>query len=616
MNDQNDDKMPTHDLLTKGTMVAHYRVIEKIGAGGMGEVYLSEDTKLKRRVALKFLSVGQTHDESVVQQFMHEAQAAARLQHPNIITVHEVNESRGAPFISMEYVEGHSLADIADNKSLSTAEIINIGIQTARGLAVAHDSGITHRDLKPGNIMIDSSGTVKILDFGLAVFLDKTSDQDPDKTITIDPTAKQIAGTIPYMAPEQLLGKEVSCLVDIFAFGTIMHELITGKHPFGALSISEISARILRDTPKRVIDEVANVPYDLDRIIFRCLKKDPLKRFQSVRDVCNELEELNDQLNRNVAVTVTEDGQSKRDPALVEKSYIINTELVRRLSHKDPRMIGSSLAYLDNEVGSDALIIYLHPLGTDHGHFSEVLKQLPYRAISISVFGFERSAQLRLPLNLRDHSVLIHALIKDVSTRLRPRQIVLAGHSSGSDHVLHLLTSDFFTDVEVTGVLALGCNINIDDCFASAKLAELIDGDEKEILSIINLFSQMSSSLDSWLIIHEYLVAAFAKFGVRTAPLSQYASDIVAPFKDGNFEQFTKWYKHCRNGMPHTQFVIDTNGYPALDKLMHEHLENNILGEDFHEETIVRAPCSHMELGESDMVLRYTLQFMSSLVVK
>jgi serine/threonine protein kinase len=115
MNDQNDDKMPTHDLLTKGTMVAHYRVIEKIGAGGMGEVYLSEDTKLKRRVALKFLSVGQTHDESVVQQFMHEAQAAARLQHPNIITVHEVNESRGAPFISMEYVEGHSLADIADH---------------------------------------------------------------------------------------------------------------------------------------------------------------------------------------------------------------------------------------------------------------------------------------------------------------------------------------------------------------------------------------------------------------------------------------------------------------------------------------------------------------------
>lgn len=615
-NNHSDDHTHTYLPLNAGTMVSHYRILEKIGAGGMSEVFLAEDTKLKRKVALKFLSAGQAHDKSVVQQFMHEAQAAAKLQHPNIVTVHEASESEGVPFISMEYVKGQSLREAAETKSFSTTEIIKIGIQIAKGLAVAHESGITHRDLKPGNIMIDSDGTVRILDFGLAVFLDTTSSLDPEKTVTVDPSASKIAGTIPYMAPEQLLGQEVNCLVDIFALGTIMHELVTGRHPFGAPSISEISANILRDTPKRLTNENANVPYDLDRIVHGCLKKDPLKRFQSARDVCNELEELNDQLSRNVAVTVVEGGQFRRDPILAEKTYVINTELVRTLTDRDPRMIGSSLAYLDNEAVSDALVFYLHPLGADHGYFSDVLQQLPYRAIAISVFGFERNAQLRRPVTLRDHSVLIHALIKDVSTRLRPRDIVLAGNSSGSDHILHMLTSDVLADVNVTGVLALGCNIHFDDCFASARLADLTDGDEEQIMSIISLLSQMPSSLNSWLVLHDYLVASFSKFRVNTAPLSQYASDIVAPFRDGSLEQFSKWYRYCTSRVPHIQCVIDTDGYPCLDRLMQKHLENNILGDDFREETIVRAPCSHMELGNSEMVLKYTLEFVKSLEAK
>jgi hypothetical protein len=513
----------------------------------------------------------------------------------------------------MAYVEGQSLKEIEEKKSLSITEIIDIGIQTARGLAVAHDNGITHRDLKPSNLMIDSTGSVKILDFGLAVLLDKASNQDPENTITINPIANKIAGTISYMAPEQLLGKEISSLVDVFAFGTIMHELITGKHPFGAPSISEISVKILRDTPKRVTDELANVPYDLDRIIFRCLKKDPLNRFQSIRDVCNELEELNDQLNGNVAVTVIKDGQLRRDPTLSEKTFVINTDLVRQLSHKDPKMIGSSLVYLDNEVASDVVVFYLPPLGTDHVHFSDVLQRLPFRALSISVFGFDHNAQLRLPLTLHDHSILIHALVRDVCTRLRPRHIVLAGHSSGADHVLHLLTAELFTDIRVAGVLALGCNVHIEDCFASSKLAELAAGDESQILSTINQFSQMSTSLYNWLLIHDYLVAAFTKFGIQTEPLSQYASDIFAPFKDGSWDQFPKWYKYCMKSIPHVQFVIDINGYPALDKLMLEHLENNVLGDEFHEDAIVRAPCSHLELGQTEMVLKYTLDFMKLL---
>lgn len=607
------DNAQSFTPIVSGTEIAQYKIIEKIGAGGMGEVYRAEDTKLERKVALKFLSEEQTKSAAALKQFTKEAQAAARLQHQNIITVHEINEFEGVPYIAMDFIEGQSLRELSANINLPIADIIDLGIQITRGLVAAHEKGITHRDLKPGNLMIDSNGTVKILDFGLATLSNLNSFKDPEATRTVGPFGGKVAGTLSYMSPEQLLGQEINVMTDIFAFGIIMYELIADEHPFAASSTTEITAKILRDTPTDLLRKRSNIPYDLNRIVSRCLAKKPDRRFQTARDVCNELEELSEELQQNTAITVINQDQIEAGSSLRLESFIITTDLVRQLSHKDPKMIGGSLAYIDNGLASDSLVFFLPPLGIDHEHFSDVLQQLPYRAIAISFFGFERNAQLRLPLTLRDHSVLIHALIKDLCTRLRPRNIVLAGYSSGSDHLLHLLTSELFSDIKVSGVLALGCNIHIEDCFVSAKLAELADGDESQILSTINLFSQMSSSLYNWLIIHEYLVAAFTKFGVKTAPLSQYASDIVAPFKDGSWEQFPKWYKHCRNKIRHTRFVIDTDGYPALDKLMQKHLEINILGDDFNEETIVRAPCSHMELGQTEIVLKYTLEFMKLL---
>jgi len=491
----NDNNTRTHSVLTQGTMVQHYRIVEKIGAGGMGEVYLAEDTKLKRRVALKFLTIDQTKNESVLRQFVHEAQAAARLQHPNIITVHEVNEYEGVPYIAMAFVEGQSLKELLEKKSLPIADIIEIGIQTARGLATAHEKGITHRDLKPGNLMVDRTGTVKILDFGLAVLSDIESNKDPDGTVTSNPFANKIAGTISYMAPEQLLGQEINSLVDIFAFGVVMYEMITEEHPFTAPSISETSARILRDTPTNLSSKRANVPYDLSRIISRCLNKKPDKRFQTAQDVCNELEELSHQMKNDIVVNVSNHGVIKSTPTLAEESFVLTTDLVRKLSTKAPKMIGTKLAYIDNNVSSDELIFCLHGIGADHRQFSDALRQLPYRAIALSLYGFDEKAQLRLPIELHDHSILLHALIKDVCNRLKPKKIIMVGFSSGADHVLHCISSELFDDIRVTGILALGCNIHIEDCFASGKLAELTSGDENQILSIIKLFSHNASSI-------------------------------------------------------------------------------------------------------------------------
>lgn len=610
---QDDDRTRTHVVLTQGTNVSHYRIIEKIGVGGMGEVYLAEDTKLRRKVALKFLSEEQARVDAILRQFIREARAAARLQHPNIITVHEVNEFEKIPYIAMDYIEGQSLKGYSSNKSLLATEIVDLGIQITRGLAAAHENGVIHRDLKPGNMMIDSAGTIKILDFGLATLLDIESLNDPEATRTSDPFAGKIAGTISYMAPEQLLGKEIDARSDIFAFGVILYELITGEHPFAAPSTTEISAKILRDTPTDLTVKCSNIPYDLNRIVLRCLSKKPDRRFQTARDVCNELLELSDELQKDGAIIVMEQGSTTIGSTLREETFPIPTELVRQLSHQDPRMIGGLLAYLDNRTTSDTLILYLHGVISDHSHFADVLRQLPYRAIAFSLFGFDKNARLRIPLTLRDHSILIHALIKDICSRLRPRQVILSGFSSGADHILHLMTSDLIDDINVTGVLSLGCNLHIEDCFATSKLAELVPEDENQILSTIKELSNISSSLNNWLIIHSYLVAVFRKFGIQTAPLKQYASDIFSFFKDGDWEQFPEWYKSCLKKAQRVQFVIDTDGYPTLNALMQQHLENNILGDEFQENTIVRIPCSHIELGQPEMIVKYTSEFVKLL---
>lgn len=616
MKGQSGNMKHTHSVLEKGTMVSHYRLIEKIGAGGMGEVYLAEDSKLNRKVALKFLSDNQADNSSLRRHFTKEAQAAARLQHPNIIIVHEVNEYKGMPYIAMAYIEGHSLNELPDSKILPIKDIINIGMQICSGLAVAHESGITHRDLKPGNIMVDQSGTIKILDFGLAIISDSVASHDVDSTVTSNPFTGKIAGTISYMAPEQLIGQEISPLVDIFAFGVIMYELITSEHPFAADSISEISAKILRDTPTEITNKRSNIPYDLNRIISRCLHKIPTKRFQTARDICNELGELLNKLNSDIDASTGNQGIEKLEVTLTEESFVLTTELVRTLSTKDPKMIGTRIAYLDNQILSDELIFYLHGLGNDQRQFFEVLLELPYRAVAFSLYGFDYNAQYRAPIILQDHSILMHAMLKDLCSRLKPRKVIMVGFSSGADHILNCLTSELFDDIKVKGVLSLGCNIHLEDCFATSRFAELTSGDENQILSIIKSFGNNTSSISDWLILHNYLATAFCKFKDQTEPLRQYAADILKPFMNDSWAQFPKWYKSCVKKIPYVRFIIDTGGYSTLDGIMRRHLEENILGDNFHENTIVRDTSSHMELVKTEIVCKHTLDFMKLINTK
>jgi len=282
MNDQNDDRTHTHVVLAKGTMVSHYRIVEKIGAGGMGEVYLAEDTKLNRKVALKFLPANMTQDSDLRSRFTREAQATAKLNHPNIVTIFEVSEHLGRPFFAMELVEGQSLSDLSKNSNLSIDRIIELAIQVCEGLQAAHDKEIVHRDIKPSNIVIDAYGRPKILDFGLAAI------QGGEQLTKTGSTL----GTVRYMSPEQVRGQEVDYRSDLFSLGAVLYELISGRTPFEKDNEGATLKSITQDNPEPLARYKADIPDELQRTVSKLLEKDPSMRYQTSGGVGSDLKRL------------------------------------------------------------------------------------------------------------------------------------------------------------------------------------------------------------------------------------------------------------------------------------------------------------------------------------
>jgi serine/threonine protein kinase/Tol biopolymer transport system component len=284
-----------------GKRIAHYRIEAKLGEGGMGEIYCAEDTKLGRRVALKVLPT----DPERKARFEREAKAVAALNHPNIVTIHSVEESDGIHFIIMELVKGRTLAQMLPKQGFSLGKLLEIAIPLAGAVSSAHRAGISHRDLKPDNIMIDTEGRLRVLDFGLA----KVHDPDSlESQATQAPTAivktgeGRILGTVAYMSPEQAEGKAIDQRTDVFSLGTILFEMATGERPFrGDTSMSTIGA-ILRDDPAPVTDYDRTLPRHLARIIRRCLAKDPERRYQTAFDLRNELEGLKVEIDSGVLV--------------------------------------------------------------------------------------------------------------------------------------------------------------------------------------------------------------------------------------------------------------------------------------------------------------------------
>jgi eukaryotic-like serine/threonine-protein kinase len=290
-----------------GQTISHYRIVEKLGGGGMGVVYKAEDTRLHRFVALKFLPDEVAQDPQALARFQREAQAASALNHPNICTIYDIGEHDGRAFIAMEFISGKTLDRLIPRNGLRVNEALKQSVQIANALAAAHNAGIVHRDLKPGNVMATEQGLVKVLDFGLAKLTESGSSGEDEATRTLKPTTEEgvIVGTVSYMSPEQAEGKKVDARSDIFSFGAVLYEMVTGRRAFQGNSRLSTLTAILREEPKPAGQVVDGLPRELERIIARCLRKDPERRFQTTSDLKVTLEELKEESDSGTLGVVT-----------------------------------------------------------------------------------------------------------------------------------------------------------------------------------------------------------------------------------------------------------------------------------------------------------------------
>jgi serine/threonine protein kinase/Tfp pilus assembly protein PilF len=320
--------------LEPGKTISHYKILSKIGEGGMGEVYLAQDTTLDREVALKLLSGECCEDPEKLTRFVQEAKAASALNHPNIITIFEFGQSDSEHYMAIEYVDGKTLTDQLAGNRFALDETLDIAIQIATALEEAHSAGIIHRDIKPDNIMIRRNGLVKILDFGIAKL---TENKNPlpgaeDKTaVQFKTTPGMIIGTANYMSPEQAKGHEIDARTDVFSFGVVLYEMISGRLPFSEDSAMETIGAILHKEPEPIDDE--NVPETLLQIVSKMLEKDPADRFRSITDLREELETMRRRIEfASLDEPISTSGQKPETDESLEAS----TVMFSRKSTKGP----------------------------------------------------------------------------------------------------------------------------------------------------------------------------------------------------------------------------------------------------------------------------------------
>ena len=300
--------------------IGHYDILQQLGAGGMGEVFLAEDSRLGRRVALKVLPEAMAADPDRLERFETEAKVVARLNHPGIVTLYSLERHGDLSYLTMEFVEGDTLCRLCEERFPTVAEAQSVVTEIAVALGAAHVQGITHRDVKPANIMRTPDGRVKILDFGLARLHEESARLVEEEARTVMKTQEGLLlGTIDYMAPEQALGRPVDPRSDMFSLGIVMYELVSGKHPFPAESTNERLAAIIRDVPRPVSRVMPEVPGAFARAIDRCLCKEPERRFQSASELADALKgapiTLDDGTGRfqSVAVLPFSDLSERRD---------------------------------------------------------------------------------------------------------------------------------------------------------------------------------------------------------------------------------------------------------------------------------------------------------------
>ena len=325
-----------------GTTLAHYRITAALGAGGMGEVWRAHDEKLGREVALKVLPEEFSADPQRLDRFEREARAVASLNHPHIVTIYSVEEVGSIHFLTMELVDGRTLETMIPDGGFDLERFFDLATPLAEAISAAHDKSVIHRDLKPANVMVDGGGRVKVMDFGLAKLQDAKDGSDSSELPTEALTGiGTIVGTVPYMSPEQVEGLVVDHRTDIFSLGVLLYEMALGERPFKGSTSPALMSSILRDVPPSVVEIRDDLPRHLARIIGRCLEKDRRDRYQTARDVFNELKALKRETSGALPSSARPRVEPSRDRSTASASVRVRPGLDRAIAVAPFRAPGS-----------------------------------------------------------------------------------------------------------------------------------------------------------------------------------------------------------------------------------------------------------------------------------
>jgi serine/threonine protein kinase len=598
--------------MTPPAKIGAYSVDCEIGRGGMGVVYKATDSRLNRLVAIKGLPEHYANNPELMARFEREAKTLAALNHPNVAGIHGIEEHEGSKYLVLEYIDGETLADRIAHGPLGVDETLDICSQIAAGLEAAHDAGFIHRDLKPANAKINSSGAVKVLDFGL-VRIDPTvkhsSSTTEEPTLALSDTGTKsgtILGTVRYMSPEQARGETADCRADLWAFGVVMYECLTGVNPFARESPAESLAAILGEEPDlTALPEMT--PSEVVALVGRCLRKDVRRRQRSAGDCQLILEDARES-------TSYEGPAAAPVSSIADRRFRISDELCRTLDRSgfDALLPGWEMRFADNNRDSDVLIVWIPSIGGDHttSAWRELITLSPYRMVIVCPVGMEPEVTNRPVVSMENQFALIRALTASLQESLRPRKTVLSGFSCGSIMALQCAAGDG-TDDSVDGVLAIDPDMQESDCFITRLFAGLDSSSSANVMKGLHTISGSCSTMHEWLVLHQHMIECVDKVKDDFSPLVRQGKDLSVPYDGVHTGKDSPFVGFLREAIEHVPtvrclFHDSAENRRIIGEIRMMHLDNQCLGSKFTDDSLTFIPVSdHIGMITTERLLEY-----------